>query len=211
MLNSLVCFRQTADMEAGSSLPETIRTARLTLRQPCPADLDGFVETQIDPQVRRFLGGPRSEADVRAVVQERGLAALGAPGHYVVATSADNAMIGLVSLVPRPIDQPGHVTADGNELELSYVFRRASWGNGYATEAARGLLAAAASVLPAQPVIIITQSANTASLRLADRLGFERKDTFQQFGAEQMLAAAGLAAGHAGSARRLHSSLVRGV
>lgn len=176
-------------------LPETIRTARLTLRQPRPADVDGFVETQADAEVRRFLGGPRSEAVVRAAAEERGLEALDAPGHYVVATSANDAMIGLVSLIPRPIDQPGHVTADGGELELSYVFRRSSWGNGYATEAAGALLATAAGMLPEQPVIIITQSANRASLRLAERLGFRPRDTFQQFGAEQTLAVRKLGSG----------------
>lgn len=182
-------------MDVGPLLPETIRTDRLTLRRPHPGDVDGFVDTQVDPDVRRFLGGPRSETEVRAAAKERGLEALGAPGHYVVATSADNAMIGLVSLIPRSIDQPGHVTEDGDELELSYVFRRASWGNGYATEAARALLAAAADMLPEQPVVIITQSANTASLRLAERLGFQPRDTFQQFGAQQTLAVRDLGTG----------------
>lgn len=181
-------------MDVGPSLPETIHTGRLTLRPPRAGDVNGFVETQVDAEVRRFLGGPRAEAEVRAAAKEHGLAALGAPGHYVVATADDDAMIGLASLVPRPIELPGHVTADGGELELSYVFRRSSWGNGYATEAACGLLAAAARLLPEQPVIIITQSANTASLRLAERLGFQPRDKFQQFGAEQTLAVRNLGA-----------------
>lgn len=184
---------QTAAMDATQPLqPLAIHTNRLTLRPPCATDSDAFVETQVDPEVRRFLGGPRPEVEVRAAVEAWGLETLSAPGHYVVATTADDAVVGFITLAPRPIDQPGHVAQDGNELELSYVLRRASWGNGYATEAARALLAAAASTLPNQPVIIITQSANAASLRLAERLGFHHLGTFQQFGAEQMLAASEL-------------------
>ncbi|MFV8051877.1 GNAT family N-acetyltransferase [Mycobacterium sp. 48b] len=50
-------------------------------------------------------------------------------------------------------------------------------GRGYATEASRALLRCAAGQLADQPVVIVTQSANLAALRLADRLGFSRLGT----------------------------------
>lgn len=45
-----------------------------------------------------------------------------------------------------------------------------------------------------QPIIIVTQAANQAALRLADRLGFTRVGAFEQFNAEQVLATASLGA-----------------
>ncbi|MEV0674680.1 GNAT family N-acetyltransferase [Mycobacterium sp. NPDC050441] len=63
---------------------------------------------------------------------------------------------------------------------------------GFATEATRALLHCAAQRLADQPIVIITQAANLAALRLADRLGFTRVETFEQFSAEQVQAKAQL-------------------
>nr|WP_083897890.1 GNAT family N-acetyltransferase [Nocardia vinacea] len=49
-----------------------------------------------------------------------------------------------------------------------------TWGAGPATEAATAVLRAAADELPDQPVLIVPQTANRRSLRLAVRLGFQR-------------------------------------
>ncbi|RJO74199.1 acetyltransferase [Nocardia panacis] len=51
---------------------------------------------------------------------------------------------------------------------------------------------AAAAELPDQPVLLVTQTVNERSLRLAARLGFETVDTFEEFGAQQILATVGL-------------------
>lgn len=177
-----------------AELPAVVETDRLRLRPPRGADAEAYIETQIDPEIRRFLGGPRSEADARAKLAANGLAALAGESHYVVALKDDDTMIGYVSLDRRATDAPGHVTVERHELELSYVFRRCGWGAGYATESAGALLAAAAGALPDQPVLIITQSANTASLRLAERLGFRKHEEFEEFGAQQTLAVAQLGA-----------------
>lgn len=99
-------------------------------------------------------------------------------------------MLGTMVLNRRSPALPGHVHDDGNELELSYVFLSHAWGKGYATEAARALLRCAAAELPDQPVVLITQTANGASLRLAQRLGFTTVGTFEQHNAEQTLATA---------------------
>ncbi|HEY1820915.1 MAG TPA: GNAT family N-acetyltransferase [Trebonia sp.] len=77
------------------------------------------------------------------------------------------------------------------ELELSYVLRRGAWGAGLAFEAAAAALRAAAAQLPGRPVLVVTQTANR-SLRLAARPGFQPVSTFEEFGAEQTLAAARL-------------------
>jgi len=70
--------------------------------------------------------------------------------------------------------------------------RATNWGAGYAFEAAAAILRAGAAELADQPVILITQSANTRSRRLADRLGFRFVRTFHAYDAEQTLSAADL-------------------
>ncbi|GAJ83658.1 hypothetical protein NBRGN_065_00540 [Nocardia brasiliensis NBRC 14402] len=64
--------------------------------------------------------------------------------------------------------------------------------SGYAFDAATCALHAAAAELPNQPVLIVTQTANERSLKLATRLGFRPVSTFEAFGAQQTLATAAL-------------------
>lgn len=63
---------------------------------------------------------------------------------------------------------------------------------GLAFEAAGAALRAAADELPDQPVVVVTQTANHRSLKLATRLGFHHVETFEEFGVEQALATARL-------------------
>jgi RimJ/RimL family protein N-acetyltransferase len=173
---------------------QVIHAARVRLRPARDGDVEGFVETQIDQRVRRFLGGPRPEADVRAMVAAVGVPALTSqPGQYIVADATNDAMLGTILLTRRPLHLPGHLDAGSDELELIYVFRHDAQGRGLATEAARAILGAASAELPDQPVLIVTQSANGPSLSLAKRLGFTTVETFEQFGVEQTLLTASLA------------------
>ena len=114
-------------------------------------------------------------------------------GCFVVADTESDEMLGTVQLDRRGRDLPGHLTDGGEELELTYVFRHRAWGRGYAQEAAHCLLRAAAAELPDQPVLIVTQTANRPSLRLAAQLGFTPVATFRLHDAEQTLATAPLA------------------
>ncbi|MFG6200275.1 GNAT family N-acetyltransferase [Nonomuraea sp. JJY05] len=161
-----------------------VPSERLVLRQAHDADREGFIELMTDPEVRAYLGGPRPRSDVEQfldkVVESR-------PGNYVIADNTTNRLIGTLMLARRSTDRPGHVTEDGEELELGYVLRRNAWGAGFAFEAATAALRAAADELPDQPVVVVTQTANKRSLKLAARLGFRPVSTFEEFGAEQTL------------------------
>lgn len=44
-----------------------------------------------------------------------------------------------------------------------------------------------AAALPGEPVVLCTQVANAASVRLAERLGFAEVQRFEEFGSEQWL------------------------
>ncbi|MEV6521627.1 GNAT family N-acetyltransferase [Longispora sp. NPDC051575] len=173
-----------------------IEAARVVLRKARDADRDRLIELRTDPDVWAHLGGPLPREAVERRLAEIGpAAATAAPGAFVIADRATDDLIGTVTLSRRAADLPGHVTEDGGELELGYLLRRDAWGAGLAYEAAAAVLRAAAAELPDQPVILVTQTANVRSLRLAARLGFEPVGTFEQFGAGQTL----------GRLARLHS------
>ncbi|MFI7641715.1 GNAT family N-acetyltransferase [Nonomuraea sp. NPDC049400] len=170
-----------------------IPSERLLLRKAHDADREGFIELFTDPEVQAYIGGPQPRSDVEQRFDAAGTAnATTRPGNYVIADNTTNRLIGLLMLARRSNDRPGHVTEDGEELELGYVLRRSAWGAGFAFEAATVALRAAADELPDQPVLAVTQTANKRSLKLAARLGFRPISTFEEFDAEQTLCMAPL-------------------
>ena len=59
----------------------------------------------------------------------------------------------------------------GPDVELGYTLARAAWGRGYATEAARAVLRWAFAGLRLPRVVAVADPANTASLRVLEKLG----------------------------------------
>jgi RimJ/RimL family protein N-acetyltransferase len=160
--------------------PAPIRTERLVLRESEARDRASFIELFALPEVGTYLGGarPRDELqrEVPAVPGQR-------PGFFVV--DLDGAMIGMITLDRREAGRPGHVRPDAAEAELGYMFLPEAWGRGYAAEACAAALDWLDGVLPGEPVVLSTQTANDRSMRLAARLGFTEVERFEEYGAEQ--------------------------
>ncbi|WP_435590760.1 GNAT family N-acetyltransferase [Nocardia sp. bgisy118] len=171
-----------------------IATDRVLLRKARDADRERLIELRTDPEVGTYIGGPRLREDVEQFLDAIGgtANATATPGTFVIADKTTDDLLGTFELKRRAADQPGHVTEDGQELELGYLMRPDAWGAGLAFEAATAVLRAAADELPDQPVLIATQTANKRSLRLAVRLGFQPVSTFEWFDAEQSLCLASL-------------------
>jgi RimJ/RimL family protein N-acetyltransferase len=170
-----------------------IATDRVLLRKACDADREGLIELRTDPEVGAYIGGPLPREAVEQRLDAIGTANVTAtPGMFVIADKATDDLLGTLEVKRRAADLHGHVTEEGEELELGYLLRRGAWGAGLAFEAATAALRAAADELPDQPVILLTRTANERSLRLAVRLGFEPVSTFEWFDAEQTLCLASL-------------------
>lgn len=70
---------------------------------------------------------------------------------------------------------------------LGYRFLPRAWGFGYAGEACAAALDWFDSVLPGEPLVLTTQTANVGSMRIAAKLGFSEGERFQAWDAEQWL------------------------
>jgi RimJ/RimL family protein N-acetyltransferase len=159
--------------------PAPIRTERLVLRESEARDRAAFLELLTSPEVHAYLGGPRPRDELE---RELSGAPERWPGSFVV--DRDGAMIGQILL--RRATRHRRRAAVG-KADLGYLFLPRAWGFGYAAEACAAALHWFDGVLPGEPVVLTTQTANGASMRLAAKLGFTEVERFQAWDAEQWL------------------------
>ncbi len=173
-------MRHMADLGDVPWPPDPLETPRLLLRRTEARDRCGCIDLMCSDEVQRFLGGARPREDVERDVPE-------VPGDRpgVFAVEAEGALIGHVFVNRRDPDRPGHLRAEGHEVEIGYLFLPGSWGKGLATEAVAAVLGWIDRVLPGEPVVLCTQAANVASVRLAAKVGFVERERFVEFDAEQ--------------------------
>jgi RimJ/RimL family protein N-acetyltransferase len=145
-----------------------MHTARLTLRRFTSDDADNLVALDSDLEVMRYLNG--GIATPRDVIEREILPGFmvsyapgGGYGVWALIERVSGAFLGWASLRPDG-QRPGEAT-------LGYRLRPAAWGQGYATEAARALLAAAFRDSALQRVTATTYQDNAASRRVMEKLG----------------------------------------
>ena len=137
---------------------ESLETDRLILRMFRESDLDSYAEMCGDAEVMKYLGGvpmTRSEA-WRNMAMVLGHWQLRGFGLWAV-EDRHGVLVGRVGCW-RPEGWPG--------LELAWSLRRAFWGQGYATEAARAALDVAFGALGQAHVISMIDSENQPSIPL---------------------------------------------
>ena len=149
----------------------TLTTDRLLLRVPSEEDVEPLLEMNTDPEVMRYIGdgslGPLDRESTAAIVaRARQQWADSGYGMLSVITRDGGGYAGWVTLtVPRFLPQilPA--------VEIGWRFRRSYWGNGYATEAARPLLAHGFEKAGLDRVVSIRHPDNDASGRVMTKLG----------------------------------------
>lgn len=140
---------------------------RLVLRHVHLLDAEPLMLVFGDPEVMRFGDGPQSAEWVRAWLRsclERYHREWGF-GPYAVVERASRSVLGYCGLFYFP-DLGGRP-----EVELGYRLARAAWGRGYATEAARAVRDYAFITLGLGRLVALIDPDNTASLRVAAKLG----------------------------------------
>jgi RimJ/RimL family protein N-acetyltransferase len=144
-------------------------TERLILRDFRPADLPLYIALSSDPEIMRYLGGPRSaehSASELAAISKQ-YAGIGY-GMLAVERREDGAFLGICGL---SVEQwyP-------DDLQIGWRFFREHWGQGYATEAALVWRDHAFS-LGIPRLISISDVPNTRSHRVMERLGMSLDHT----------------------------------
>ena len=152
----------------------TLETERLVLRAFRESDTDAYAEMLADPEVMRFLGNPMSRAEAwRIMAMVLGHWHLRGHGFWAVEEKSGGELVGRVGCW-RPEGWPG--------LEVGWTLRRASWGRGYATEAARAAARYAFTALDQTRVLSLIAPDNVASIRVAERLGERPVGEWEIFG-----------------------------
>jgi RimJ/RimL family protein N-acetyltransferase len=154
-----------------------MQTARLNLRSWRTSDLEPLFEICSDEDVMRFVGS--GAVWTRARCQEfiaRNEQALSETGfcQWAVEVRETTELAGFCGLVPR-----------GEDVEIGWRLGASHQRRGFAIEAALAVFGSHQAA--GRKVFATVQSENLPSIRLAQRLGMERVDSFPQDGREMRL------------------------
>lgn len=145
-------------------MPDTLRSARLTLRKFTEADAPFIFELVNQPAFLEHIGdrGVRSVEDATRYLRQGPMASWERHGFgpWAVEVTGTSQTIGLCGLLRR--DHLPHP-------DIGYAYLPHSWKNGYAIEAAKAVLDAVSR--PATILGIVTPT-NFGSIRVLERLGF---------------------------------------
>ena len=150
----------------------TLETERLILRAWAKADFRPWHAIVQDPAVHRHFGAePMGLEEVwrRLAAAVGGWQLLGF-GTWAVERKADGKLVGNVGLFNAWRDLHPEF---GEEPEMGWIFAAETHGQGLAHEACRAALTWAETELEPTPIWAIIAPANTPSLKLAEKLGFE--------------------------------------
>jgi ribosomal-protein-alanine N-acetyltransferase len=159
-----------------------LATERLFLRPLSADDLDALEPFYADPEVMRYIGTgrtmTRAEAAESLARMIRNFEADGF-GQLGVVRKEDRAFVGRCGLLVWQLESwtpTSRAEATGpTELEIGYKLGRPYWGRGYATEAATAVRDYATGELGAERLIALIRPGNTASERVAEKLGMRRE------------------------------------
>jgi RimJ/RimL family protein N-acetyltransferase len=139
-------------------------------------DFEAYSHMLADPEVQRYLGNgnPASRSEAwRHMAMLLGHWQLLGFGPWAVEERASGVLIGRIGLF-NPEGWPG--------VELGWMLRRESWGQGFATEGARAVLTYAFAELHLPRIMSMIRPENTASIRVAEKLGEQLEDRIEIYG-----------------------------
>ena len=150
----------------------TLETERLVLRHARPSDVEYYAAVHADEEVTRHVGGilTREDAWRRAMTGAGFWSVLGI-GMWIIDRRSDGETIGHVGFFDFQREMDPSIAG---EPEMGWIMRRDAQGQGYALEACRAALDWFNSTFSGLSIPAIIDLENAPSIRLAERLGFER-------------------------------------
>ena len=143
-----------------------VQTARLRLRRLEAGDADFLVALMTDPDYLTHIGdrGLRTRAQAEAYISDVIGASYARHGYgmYLVHLRGSGLPVGIAGLVNR---------AGLNDVDIGFAVARCFRGDGYATEAAAGVLEHAVRDFALERIAGIVSPANAGSIRVLEKLG----------------------------------------
>ncbi len=157
-----------------------IETARLRLYAPRLADLEARLAMNRDPEVMRHIRPiPEDVEAQRAEIRARILGRDGPEWRFWHLERLDRpGFLGWCGVFPLE---------DSGLIEIGYRYRRAAWGQGFATEAARAVLDHGFRVLEIDPMVAVTHPDNRASQAVLRKIGLRAAGTAFHYGQDLSL------------------------
>lgn len=164
-------------------MPE-IETERLRFRMPSSHDLDALMLIVGDPAVVKYLGfkpGTILSREETKTTLERMMLFWEQHGfgRWAVINKEDGKVVGLC----------GFRLLEGTP-ELFYMFARANWGRGFATEAARSAVRYGFEELGFERIVAVTRHANIESMNVMIKIGMKYEKDTRDFGVDAVRYAA---------------------
>lgn len=154
-----------------------LETERLFLRPIQVADVAALATLWTDPEVTRFMGGPRNYQELyKELSEDTRIKPCPKFGLWPVIEKATRQVVGHCGIIDKEVDG---VT----EFELVYVLTKSTWGKGYATEIATAIKDHAFKHFDLKRIIALIDPMNPTSARVATKVGLRyEKDTVRPNG-----------------------------
>lgn len=160
----------------------TIQSGRLSLRPPVASDAGFVLDMYSRQSVTRFIGA----SDWRETSREQALQRIQryrvhfgtTTGVWLVEAREDQRPVGFALLKPIPFS--ADIDADHQDIEVGWHLHPDSWGQGYATEAAK-VLVARAKAHGLTTLVAVTHQDNRASMAVAQRVGMTHQGSTRRY------------------------------
>ncbi len=162
-------------MTGGAAEAPVIETERLRLRGFRADDLDAQAAAMADPKVVRHLGGsPFSREEAwRKMLASPGLWVLLGYGYWVAERREDGAYLGQIGFADFKRDMTPSIEG---LPEMGWIMAPQAQGRGYASEAVLAALSWADQALGGREIVAVIDPGNAASIRVAEKGGFTRRE-----------------------------------
>lgn len=146
----------------------TFETSRLILKPRTINDLENCVEMDINPKVTEYIPGEWDGSCIHIAFLKERISktyplGLGYWSIFLKDNPAD--FLGWIHLLPLQNDKQA--------AEIGWRLKHSAWGSGYATEAARMIVAYAFKIADFNRIVAYTHSSNNRSIKMMNRLGFK--------------------------------------
>lgn len=158
-----------------------LETERLLFRKVTAEDLETLVEMRSDPEVNKYLGGP--EAQNREAIEKRLPFYLDCYekfgfGFCMMIWKETGEEIGSAGIQPL---------GDSGEIEVGYNMKKAFWGKGIGTEAARAWLEHGFNIAGLERIVAVAHPENRASRHIMEKCGMTFEKMASHYGFDVVL------------------------